>query len=190
MAMKVSKTVVHRLTVDMACSCRIYAEFADVQCKEPLNSDEDGGYRKVFTSCEKHSKDVALAMLEFFIGERLDEAVEAAKTTPVQPTHRYAAPGIEEGDTGGVVATGETVQSVAKVNIRNRPQDPTAIKTLQVDRPTGKRAKGSSKGLEVEPMMAEIQIEEVDEDENITSNIIDLFDDHDPTEYPDTGARD
>ena len=189
MAMKVSKSTIYRLSVELSCGCMVFAEFDNAQCKEPEAPS------KTFVPCEKHKQDTSLSILEFMVGERLDEVVEIEKTKPTSPVHHYAVPGIEKGDTGGVVATGESVQSIARVNIRNRPEDPTVVKTLQVNRPVaGKRRTASSASSVAKPALVddddgisfndEIHMEEAEENENLTSNIIDLFDEHDPTEFP------
>lgn len=166
MAMKVTKTAIHRLSVDMSCGCKMYAEFADPQCKEsliPYNSDDGESLPTVFTSCEKHkTQDV----IEFIISERLEEAVEAAQATPLQPTHQFAVP--EPHDIQSSTLSGATVQSVAQVKPeirqRSRPEDPTKVKTLV-------RGGGApqTKTAAMEMGM------EVEEDETISGSIEDVL---------------
>lgn len=169
MAMKVSKLTIHRLSVDMSCGCKMYAEFDDAQCKKSLVSwnEEEGPCPRIFLSCDKHKKDASLSMLEFIISERLDEAIEEAQKTPV---HLHSLP--EEGDTGGVPGG----QSVAKVNRpaavgRVRPEGGPTIKTLQ--RSNEQLAKvgaviGSSMDAEISGG--------VTEDVNTTDNLGDILD--------------
>jgi hypothetical protein len=63
----------------------MYAEFEDAQCKKPVGSPAVGEgetpppAEKVFKACSTHEKDAALTMLQFIIGERLDEAVAEAR---------------------------------------------------------------------------------------------------------------
>ncbi len=180
MAMKVSKTAVHRLAVDMSCGCRMYAEFLDVQCKQPVTLDEGAETAvKVFTPCDKHNtQDV----IEFIIGERLEEAILTAQATPVAPVHMHPIPqDIEEGETGGVTATGERVQTIARVNKPKavRPRNETGVKTLQ--RSPQELAKAGA-SLKVASGTAEIQIDEVAEDNQITPHIDDVMDFLDPKE--------
>jgi hypothetical protein len=194
MAMKVTKTAINRLGVDMSCGCRMYAEFADAQCKKPLghptpvlrivpdspdevSPDEEVeafAFDRTFVPCDKHEKDTAVSMLEFIIGERLDEAVEQAQKAPVTRENLYDLPQTVSSD--GTLA-GESVSTVAKVNrpkavqSRERPADPSEIKT-RTRTPTELRASGAIMG---NSPLAEMQIDEVDEDEVITDNLEDLF---------------
>ena len=138
MAMKVNKTAIHRLSVDMSCGCRMYAEFEDAQCKKPMGApalaegEEATEVDKVFKACPKHATDASLSMLEFIISERLDEAVEAAQKEPAVALRQYATPGAV--DIQSTLLSGATVQSVAtvkpEVRQRARPEDPTKVKVL------------------------------------------------------------
>jgi len=185
MAMKVTKTAIHRLTVEMSCGCQLYSEFRDAQCKEPFNSAFEGGDApcpmRNFLPCTKHATDPSVSMLEFIMGERLDEGIEDAQKAPVAPVHLHAVPGIEEGDTGGVVAVGGNVQSVAKVNkpvaVRPRPQSPPGIKTIQ--RTGAELAKVGAAPTHSQQDNTGIDMQMMDEakeDTNITPHIFEALD--------------
>jgi len=127
-------------------------------------------------------------MLSFIIGERLDEAIAEAQKTPV---HIHPLPGfrgggfeddgtpIEEGDTGGLVATGESVQTVARVNRpaavqRQRPEKPPGVKTIQ--RSPEQLAKAGAAPRHAGGGAVDMQVDEVAEDENATPHIAELLD--------------
>lgn len=185
MAMRVSKSTIHRISVDMSCGCSVYAEFKDVQYKEAITRLVISGeldektYMKVFHACSTHENDAGLSMLQFLIGERLDEAVEEIRKTPTTVyRHAYTPPEIEEGDTGGVIAVGDNVQSVKKVTkpiaVRPRPQGPPEIKTVQ--RSSEQLAKVGAAPTHVQAGAAEMQIEEVAEDTRYTPHIEEALD--------------
>lgn len=188
MAMKVAKTSIYRLNVDMSCGCRMFSEFTDVQCKVPVlplgveikEGTEPPLVEKVFKPCSKHAEDASLSMLEFILSERMDEAVESEQKTPVH-LHSIPSQNIEEGDTGGVVATGENVQSVARINKpsavgreRARPENVGTIKTLQ--RSHEQLAKSGAAPIHTASGAAEIQVDEVSEDTRATPHIAELLD--------------
>lgn len=194
MAMKVIKSTIHRIAVNMSCGCGVYAEFKDAQCKEPItplgNGEPAGGEPstnplKVLKVCSTHQGDAGLSMLQFLIGERLDEAIEETRKAPAPVyRHSYAPPEIEEGDTGGVIATGGNVQSVMKVTkpiaVRERPQNPPGIKTIQ--RSADQLAKAGAAPTHTQSGAADIQIEEVAEDPRYTPHIEEALDFLDPKE--------
>lgn len=169
MAMKVTKTAIHRLSVDMSCGCKMYAEFEDAQCKKPIGPAPEGSepdVDKIFKACSKHEKDSSLSMLEFIIGERLDEAIDTAQKAPAQPAHSYAAPA--PVDVQSSLLSGETVQSVAavrpEIKQRVRPEDPTKVKTL---------VRGGGLGEQHNKMA--LDMDGVAEDENLTNDVEDVF---------------
>jgi hypothetical protein len=171
MAMKVTKEAIHRLSVSMSCGCTMYAEFKDAQCKEPVADVGEGDLDKVFNSCPKHE---AQDVIEFIIGERLEEAIEDAQKTPVAPVHMYDLPGATSSSDGSI--TGDSVRSVAKVNrpaaVKPREkQDPLAVKTRQRSSEE-LRATGALMGTgEAAPNM----FDEADEEPVITDNLEELF---------------
>ena len=192
MAMKVNKTTITRLSIDMSCGCRMYAEFEDAQCKKPVGfpptaeGETPPLAEKVFKACSTHEKDAALTMLQFIIGERLDEAVAEANKAPVHLHYPVRGGGfegdggeIEEGDTGGVVATGENVQTVARVArplavTRQRPEKPPGVKTIV--RSPEQLAKAGAAPRHSGGGSVEMQLDEVAEDEAATPHIEELLD--------------
>jgi len=127
--MKVTKTSVHRLTIEKGCGCKATREYDDVRYTKPINEAE-------FAACEKHdkSKVVAEVIGEMLI-ESLEQAAETAKATTFVPAQRNVA----EGDNGGIQATteaGGSTQAMGMVmpKIRER-RDPLATKTAAFDRP-------------------------------------------------------
>ena len=185
MAMKVIKTTVHRLAVSMSCGCTLAAEFEDAQCKKPISHSEEATIVRVFNPCQDHSTDVSVSMLKFIISERLDEAIEAAQKTPV---HLHSIPvGIEEGDSGGVVAISGGVQSVAKVNkpaaVRSRTQDPTEIKVFNRNPASLAKVGGTQSGF------GGLDIIEVDEVPELTPHIEDILASYDKDDESGGHAR-
>jgi hypothetical protein len=78
--MKVTKTSVHRLTIEKGCGCKATREYEDVRYTKPINEAE-------FLACDKHdkSKVVAEVIGEMLI-ESLEQAAETAKATTFCPT--------------------------------------------------------------------------------------------------------
>jgi hypothetical protein len=114
---KVTKTNVQRLTVELSCGCKAVREYQDPQFKEPIAE-------AVYSPCERHKeKPDAAEMAEMLLVETLEKEAENAGKTYAP----FRAP-IEDGDTAGVTATGE---SVARMGVTNLPKrDPTKIKQL------------------------------------------------------------
>ena len=54
--MKVTKTSVHRLTIEKGCGCKATREYEDVRYTKPINDAE-------FFACEKHDKSKVVAAL-------------------------------------------------------------------------------------------------------------------------------
>lgn len=182
MAMRVSKTAITRLSIDMSCGCRMYAEFEDAQCKRPIgaSSAEDEGtppVERVFKVCGLHEKDAALSMLQFIIGERLDEAIVEAQKTPIHLHHLPNSRSEQEEEMGGVV--GDSVQTVARVNrpaavTRQRPDKPPGIKTIQ--RSPEQLAKAGAALRHAGGGSVEMSIDEASEDLKATPHIAELLD--------------
>src|SRR5271157_1975065 len=95
--MKVTKTSVHRLTIEKGCGCKATREYEDLRYTKALGEAE-------FVACEKHDKSKVVAEV---IGEMLIESLEQAAETAKQNTFVPAQRRVEEGDMGGVVATSE-----------------------------------------------------------------------------------
>lgn len=131
--MKVTKTSVHRLTIEKGCGCKATREYEDVRYTKPLGE-------ATFIACDKHKlkKDFAEFAGEMLI-EALDkEAETAGKNTFVQ-SHRQVA----EGDNAGVQATSEAGGSVQAMGMTMPPKirekrDPLASKTATVNRDAGR----------------------------------------------------
>jgi len=139
----------------------VQGEYSDVRYQTAMGEPK-------FLACEKHDGKPGVDMLELILGEMFEKEVTDAQKTPV---HMYEPPQTSSND--GAL-TGDSVQTVAKVNrpaaVKPREkQDPLAIKSRQRS-PEELRATGALIGT---PM--EVQIEEVDENPDITSNIAELF---------------
>src|SRR5271168_34498 len=99
--MKVTKTSVHRLTIEKGCGCKATREYEDVRYTKPLGE-------AFFIACEKHKlkKDFAEFAGEMLI-EALDkEAETAGKTVSVI---RESTPTSLQG------TSGESIQSMGTV---------------------------------------------------------------------------
>jgi hypothetical protein len=142
----------------------MYAEFKDSQCKEPFllnDQDVEQPYPKVFTPCGTHggTGDPGLSMLEFLIGERLEEAVEAAQAAPVQPIHQYALPEVTIANDGSLMQSMGKISNPAAVRLREKI-DPLTIRTTNM----ASRAPVLRTDIEGSP-----------EDADITDNLDELF---------------
>ncbi len=173
--MKVTKTSVHRLTIEKGCGCKATREYEDVRYTKPLGSEAE------FIACEKHdkSKVVAEVIGEMLI-ESLDQAAETAKTTfvPNRP--------VAEGS-GGVQATTEAGGSAQNMGMtmppKTRPKrDPLAPKTAAFDRPNprlpqntnlnmARPADVSDEDLEEEGITITGDISDVPADPNVEAQI-------------------
>ena len=128
--MKVTKTTIYRLEVERDCGCKGVKDY------------EDGRYQKgmsdgVTVLCEKHSKksEDAQEILQEMILDTLTMQAEQAGKQFYAPMQRQVA----EGDTGGLVATGESVQAMGAhmpKPMTGPRRDPTEVKQIAVDRPT------------------------------------------------------
>jgi len=122
--MKVTKTSVHRLTIEKTCGCHATREYEDVRYTKPIG---DG----VFTPCEKHEKN---KMIAEFAGEMLLEALDKEAETAGKTNHVTPRAEVPTGLSG---TTGESVTSMgAPVLPKTREKrDPLAPRTASFDRP-------------------------------------------------------
>ena len=132
--MKVIKTNVYRLEIERECGCKASGEY------------EDPRYLKIrgataTSLCTKHQAKSADAQ------EILEEMLLDALTMQAELASKQYAPmrrEVDEGDSGGVVAVGESVQAMGATNLpkrsadgspRTRPKkDPMTITQVSVDR--------------------------------------------------------
>jgi hypothetical protein len=130
--MKVTKTNVFRLEIERDCGCKATREYEDARYQK-------GNGEGTTTLCDKHaskSEDAQEILREMILDNLGMQAELAGKQyAPLRQD-------IEEGDTGGVTAQGETVQRMG-VNMPKRPdqttankprRDPSTITQLSVDR--------------------------------------------------------
>jgi hypothetical protein len=157
--MKVTRTSVHRLTIEKGCGCKATREYEDLRYTKPVAEG-------VFTACEKHEK---MKQLAEFAGEMLLEALdkeaEIAGKAPVAVT-RESTPTSLSG------TSGESVQSMgAPVMPKTREKrDPLAPRTARYDRPDAH--KPSNTNLTGALITADISDEElVEEGITITGDI-------------------
>lgn len=190
--MKVTRTSVHRLTVEKTCGCQATREYEDARYTKPLAEG-------VFTACEKHEKNKLVAE---FAGEMLLEALDkeaesAGKTAVVL---RENAPTALSG------TSGETVTSMgAPVMPKTREKrNPLEAKTASFDRPDMRRPQNpnptgnlnlaghediSPEELEAEGITMNGSIDDVPEDSRVSAglgrelqHIEDILDDDDVKE--------
>jgi hypothetical protein len=143
--MKVTKTSIHRLTIEKDCGCKATREYEDQLYKKPIADAK-------FSGCEKHSRGAVAEFAGEMLIEALHKEAEQAKLT-YAPMRQ-----VEEGDSGGVTASGESVQALGVVGLpkrdTNKPRrDPMAITKVSVDRPTPKTAAAfAAAGVPGEPL--------------------------------------
>ena len=132
--MKVTKTSVHRLTIEKTCGCQATREYEDVRYTKPNGEG-------VFTACEKHEKN---KLVSEFAGEMLlealdTEAVSAGKTAVVL---RESTPTSLSGTTGGSVTS-----MGAPVMPKTRDKrNPLESKTARFDRPDAHKPSNTQYG--------------------------------------------
>ncbi len=132
--MKVTKTSVHRLTIEKGCGCKATREYEDVRYAKPIGE-------AAFTACERHraKKDFAEFAGEMLI-EALDKEAEAAGKDVV--ARRPDVPTSLSG------TTGENVQSLgAPIMPKTREKrDPLAPRTAHVERNDARRPQNTQYG--------------------------------------------
>src|SRR5271170_4785980 len=185
--MKVTKTSVHRLTVEKTCGCTATREFADVRYAKPIAEG-------VFTPCEKHEKN---KLVSEFAGEMLIEALdkEAESAGKTVVTHRESATALSG-------TSGESVTSMGAPNIpkTREKRNPLEAKNARFERPDAKRPSNTAYGnlnvadqddispeeLEAEGITMSGSIDDVPEDPRATAviqrdlnQIEDILDDDD-----------
>jgi hypothetical protein len=181
--MKVTKTSVHRLTIEKNCGCKATREYEDVRYTKPI---AEAG----FTACEKHEKNKQFAE---FAGEMLIEALDKeAESAGKNPFVATARP-VVQGDSGGVVAThseeGGSTQAMGMAmppKIRQKPVDPLTPKQAHFDRPNMRLPQNtnptgslnvalpeqfSPEELEAEGITMDGSIEGVNEDPDVDSQM-------------------
>ena len=170
--MRVERLSIRRVHVTLSCGCSVTCDFKDLQCKEPFRPDPESQPKgaaavcestkaaclsatKEYSICKKHEKDASRSILEFMMGERMDEAVEEARKQPETPKHLHPVP--QPASLSGVV--GESVQKVAAVaGAQNRPRRPPGIKQLKRTPPQVMEADPSA-GAEADAMLKDGDVE-------------------------------
>lgn len=136
--MKVTKTSVHRLTIEKTCGCQATREYEDMRYTKPVAEG-------TFTACPKHNKGVVAEFAGEMLIEALDkEAIDAGKANTYAPLRTGAV----EGDSGGVQAPGaEKVQTMGINMPKMRDKrDPLETKTRSRQAPTGPRPQNPGTG--------------------------------------------
>src|SRR5271163_4811354 len=121
--MKVTRTSVHRLTIEKTCGCQATREYEDIRYTKP---NGDG----VFTACSKHSK----GAIAEFAGEMLIEALDKEAETAGSRVQTTIS---REVSTAIAGTSGEAVTSLgAPVIPKSREKrDPLAPRVGRFDRP-------------------------------------------------------
>lgn len=153
--MKVTKTSVHRLSIEKGCGCKATREYEDLRYTKPLNEAE-------FTACVKHDKTKVVAeVIGEMLIESLEQAAETAKTTTFVPANRQVA----EGDQGGVQATAEAGGSVQAMGMTMPPKirekrDPLATKTASFERPNPRLPQNTNLNVARPEQISDEELEE------------------------------
>jgi hypothetical protein len=144
--MKLHKTTIHRLVLEKGCGCSAVREYEDQRYTKPLAEGK-------FTPCDKHKTQKAIVE---FAGEMLLESLDKEAESAGKSLPSNAFRPVVEGDTGGVSAQGESVQTMGIANLPKRntdgspmqrqKRDPLQITKVLVDRPDQIRHKASDTG--------------------------------------------
>ena len=138
MAMKITKSIVHRLSVEMSCGCSIMREYGDSIYKEPV------GLHKSFP-CEAHASDPSLSVLIFIMTELLDKEAEEAKEAPPAPSTNL--------DENGELRTPITNKPSSRVKINRTDGVPTRpAQDLSSGKLIDQELMDESEGGEVDPL--------------------------------------
>ena len=134
--MKVSRTSVHRLTIEKNCGCKATREYEDLRYTKPLGEG-------AFLACEKHEKQKALIE---FIGETmielLDKEAETAGKAPVVAARAEVTTSMSGTSTdGGAVTSLGIDPNTIKTRV---PVDPLKQHTARFDRPDMRRPQNTS----------------------------------------------
>jgi|SRR5580658_9612860 hypothetical protein len=151
--MKVTKTSVHRLTIEKGCGCKATREYEDLRYTKPINEAE-------FAACEKHDKSKVVAEV---IGEMLIESLEQAAETAKATTTLVTRP-VPEGS-GGVQATTEAGGSAQNMGMTMPPKirpkrDPLEPKTASYERPNLRLPQNTSLNVARPEQVSDEDIEE------------------------------
>lgn len=120
--MKVTKTSIHRLTIEKTCGCQATREYEDARYTKPLGEG-------AFVPCPKHNKGAIAEFAGEMLIEALDKEAETAGKTAAVVT-RGETPTALSGTTGG------SVTSMGTVNVKPREKvDPLKPRTARFDRP-------------------------------------------------------
>jgi hypothetical protein len=95
--MKVTKTSVHRLTIEKTCGCQATREYEDVRYTKPTGEG-------VFTACMKHNKGAVAEFAGEMLLEALDKEAESAGKAPVAAAHTETVTSLS-GTSGGSVTS-------------------------------------------------------------------------------------
>jgi hypothetical protein len=129
--MKVTKSSVHRLSIEKGCGCKATREYEDARYAKPLAEAS-------FAACDKHKAKKDFAE---FAGEMLIEALDKEAETAGKNTFVSSSRQVEVGDTGGLVATAEAGGSVQAMGVvmpkRREPRDPLEQKNARMAVPQG-----------------------------------------------------
>jgi hypothetical protein len=120
--MKVTKTSVHRLTIEKTCGCQATREYEDVRYTKPTGEG-------VFTACLKHNKGAVAEFAGEMLIEALDKEAESAGKASVAAAHTETVTSLS-GTSGG------SVTSMGAPNVKPREKrNPLESKTARFERP-------------------------------------------------------
>jgi hypothetical protein len=136
--MKVTKTSIHRLTIEKTCGCKATREYEDTRYTKPIAESQ-------FLACPKHNKGAVAEFAGEMLVEALDKEAETAGKNTFVPAQRQVA----EGDQGGVVATSEAGGSTQAMGMVMPPkirekQDPLKPRTASFNRPNSRLPQNTS----------------------------------------------
>jgi hypothetical protein len=121
--MKLTRTSVHRLTIEKTCGCQATREFEDIRYTKPTGEG-------VFTACQKHNKGAVAEFAGEMLIEALDTAAVDAGKTAVSVS-RGEVPTAIAGTSGGTV----TSLGAPVIPKSREKRDPLAPRTARFDRP-------------------------------------------------------
>jgi hypothetical protein len=130
--MKVTKTSVHRLTIEKTCGCQATREYEDVRYVKPIGEG-------VVTACLKHNKGAVAEFACEMLLEALDKEAETAGKNVIVARETATA---LSGTSGGSV----TSMGAPNVPKSREKVDPLKPKTAHFDRPDMRRPTNTQYG--------------------------------------------
>jgi hypothetical protein len=123
--MKVSRSAIHRLEVDVTCGCKANGEYDDEACKKQKGTT-------TFTACEKHKEAAGVDMLEMMLIEVVDKEARELVIAPPEPRVHPRTLALQQAEEAGdadpaaAAAPARTLRTSGSTGATRAPAAPAA----------------------------------------------------------------